>query len=180
MIRDFGRGYTLCGDGDLCDRIFKYYEIGDSGIYLGKGTGMFEMEVKKLYEESRRITGSGILSAYAHKTAAVFFEEALAEESTPIEQVKSFIEINYNKPLNLNDITEIYPYSKAKLCRDFLKKYGMTIFEMITKIRLEHAEMMLKRDPQIGLKTVSERNGYNDVSYFCRMYKHYFGRSAKK
>lgn len=167
-------------DGDLCDKIFEFYEIGDWGVYLGKGSGAFEAEVKKLYEGSRRKIDSLMLSAYAHKIAAEFFEEALRTEITPIEQVKNFIEANYNKPLNLDDIMTVYPYSKAKLCRDFSEEYGMTVFEMITKIRLEHADMMLKRDPRIGLKTVSERSGYNDVSYFCRLYKRYFKRTARQ
>ena len=167
-------------DGEWCDKIFEYYKIGDSGIYIGKSTGIFETEVKCFYEDSQRINSSAMLSVYAHKIVTAFFEEVLKTECTPVEAVKNFIELNYNKPLSFNDIMEIYPYSKAKLCRDFLNRYKMTVFEMITKVRLEHAETILKRDPHIGLKAVSARCGFNDVSYFCRMYKRYYGKTAKK
>ena len=82
--------------------------------------------------------------------------------------------------LSLQDITELYPYSKSKLCRDFSAEYGMSIFDMLTKIRLNHARIMLKSDPSVSLKEVSENCGFNDTSYFCKMYKKAFGVSPKK
>lgn len=86
---------------------------------------------------------------------------------------------NYSSPLTLADLLEIYPHSKTKLCQEFSATYGMTIFEALINIRLQNAHDMLTMDPNISLKTVMNTCGFNDMSYFCKMYKRKYGRSPK-
>ena len=84
-----------------------------------------------------------------------------------------------NKMITLDDILTIYPYSKAKLCRDFKNKYSVSIFQMLTNIRLEHAKYMIKDNQHLRLKTVATLCGFNDISYFCKMYKKTYMCSPK-
>ena len=55
----------------------------------------------------------------------------------------------------------------------------MTVFEMLTGIRLRHAHNMININPNIALKNVATYCGFSDVSYFCKMYKRFFGYSPK-
>ena len=55
----------------------------------------------------------------------------------------------------------------------------MTIFEALTKIRLQNAHDMLRLDPNMRLKRVMETCGFNDMSYFCKMYKREYNTSPK-
>ena len=167
-------------DGDLCGNIFEYFGAENGMVYRGKSYGAAEQEILNFFGEFENIGDSAKLSARTYSVVASFFSEAVKSRITPIEKVKKYLDANYGRMLSLQDITELYPYSKSKLCRDFSAEYGMSIFDMLTKIRLNHARIMLKSDPSVSLKEVSENCGFNDTSYFCKMYKKAFGVSPKK
>ncbi len=165
--------------GELCDGIFDYYGLGKSGVYKGKNAERASLEIKDFLEKSENIRDAAMLSAMAYKTVCAFFGEALKVEYTPIENVYHFLESNFAKPLTLGDIMEFYPYSKSKLCRDFSEKYGMSIFDMLGKIRLSHAKIMLKSEPHVKLERIAAACGYGDTSYFCKAYKREFGETPR-
>ena len=164
-------------DGELCRSIFEHYGVKSSSVYKGKNFELSLLQIKELYDGMESMTDSALLSANTYRTVAAFFVEALKKERTPTELVRDYLEASFGKPLMLADIMEFYPYSKAKLCRDFSARYGITIFEMLTKIRLDHARTMLKIDPCMKLKAVAAACGFNDTSYFCKMYKRVYGRT---
>ena len=149
-------------------------------VYSGQSYASAEPEIFNFFGEFEIMDYPAQLSARTYSVVASFFSEAVKSRITPIEKVKKYLDANYGRMLSLQDITELYPYSKSKLCRDFSAEYGMSIFDMLTKIRLNHARIMLKSDPSVSLKEVSENCGFNDTSYFCKMYKKAFGVSPKK
>ena len=63
--------------------------------------------------------------------------------------------------------------------RDFKQKYKITIFEMLTRIRLSHARNMINSNPHLKLTSIAASCGFNDVSYFCKMYKRLYDCSPK-
>lgn len=81
--------------------------------------------------------------------------------------------------ITLDDILTFYPHSKSKLCHDFKEKYGLTIFDALIRIRLRNAHYMIKNNPYIKLREIAKACGFNDVSYFCKMYKRYYGETPK-
>lgn len=176
---DFTTSY-LGFDGRMSENVFTYFDVNNAGVYKNKNFNTVLAQLEEFYENFDNITEYAILSAYTYKFVSLFFSEALKNIQTPIEAVKRYIESNYYKSIALMDILEFYPYSKATLCRKFAEEYGIGIFEAITKIRLEHAKIMLRSNPSIKLKKVAESCGFNDVSYFCKVYKKAFGESPKK
>lgn len=167
-------------DGDLCESLFNYFGVKNGEVFRAKDYEPIEMLIAEFLNEFDIVGNSAILSAKSYSIVTRFFYEARKNKITPIEQVKNYLESNFGKQLNLDDIMQFYPYSKSKLCRDFLLEYGTSIFEMLTKIRLNHARIMLKSVPGIQIKDVAGNCGFNDVSYFCKMYKKMFGVSPKK
>ena len=81
--------------------------------------------------------------------------------------------------ITLEDILTFYPFSKSKLCRDFKAEYNMSIFEKIMETRLKNARYMLKSNPDTKLSTVARSCGFSDASYFCKVYKKFYGESPK-
>lgn len=118
------------------------------------------------------------LAAFA--TVTTFFDTACKKKYSPIETVYNYIESNYSKMITLEDITAFYPFSKSKLCHDYNQKYNITIFEMLTKIRLTNARYMIQINTNIKLRQVAHSYGYNDTSYFCKVDKNFYGESPKK
>lgn len=176
---DFTTSY-LGFDGVLCENLFSYYDINDYGIYKSKNSENPVSMIYEFFNNFEKTEGFDIMSAHTYSIVMSFFNRALKPDFTPIEAVKNYIESNFAKPIALSDILELYPYSKAKLCRDFPAKYGMTIFQMLTKIRLIHARTMLANNPGLKLKNVAEDCGFSDISYFCKMFKREYGESPKK
>ena len=94
--------------------------------------------------------------------------------SLPVRLACEYIEKNFQENINLNKISNYVSLSKNYFCNIFKKETGITIWDYLIKIRMEEAKRMLL---DTGLKTyeVSERVGYDDPSYFGRLFKKYTG-----
>ena len=169
-ISFFGNGF---------EGIKKYYNIGDYGVYKNKNRGLFITSVKNLYEVFDKTHETSTLCSLTFAAVISYFEEACKKECDVIESVYKYIEENYSKMISLDDILSQYPFSKAKLCKDFKSKYGVAIFEMITSIRLRNAQYMINNYPNLKLKSIAKSCGFNDVSYFCKMYKKQYNYTPK-
>ncbi len=165
-------GKGVCGIRD-------YYLLGEFKHYTGKSSAEFERNVKNIFSAFDSIKDIPSLCALTYSTVIGFFEENCRKEYESIDEVYYYIEANYASQLTLDDILKFYPYSKAKLCREFKEKYNVTIFEKIIETRLFHARSIIKSEPEVKLKKVAESCGFGDVSYFCKLYKRAFGESPK-
>lgn len=163
--------------GSGFEDIRRYYKLGDFGVYENRG--FFEAVIEKIFQAFDTTHELSALCALTFSTVIAFFDEACKKEYSPIEAVYHYIEGNYAKMITLDDLLAVYPYSKTKLCREFKEKYKVTIFDMITGIRLRHARYMIMDNPHIKLKNVALSCGFNDVSYFCKMYRRFFSCSPK-
>ena len=134
--------------------------------------------VENLYDNIEQQELS-LLCSETYSTIISFFEEVCTKECKEIEVVHKYIFANYSKQLTLEDVLLIYPYSKSKLCRSFKKEYGCTIFDFLTATRLRHAKHLIRNHPNLKLKEISQNCGFNDISYFCKMYKNYYGNPPK-
>ena len=56
---------------------------------------------------------------------------------------------------------------------------GMGIAEYIRTLRLEQAQQLLK-DTELPITQISDKIGFEDYNYFCRVFKKETGYSAKK
>jgi len=168
---------SFCGDG--FEKIQQYYELGVFGVYKNKNSGTFKSTVENLHEIVDTIHETSTLCALTFSAVISYFDEACKKGYSPIEKVYNYLEENYSKMITLEDVLTVYPYSKTKLCCDFKKKYKITIFEMLTRIRLSHARNMINSNPHIKLKSIALSCGFNDISYFCKMYKRLYNCSPK-
>lgn len=175
---DFKTSY-LSFFGNGFEGISKYYSLKEYGMYENKNRGTFENSLKNLFEVFNTTREISSLCSLTYSAVISFFDEACKKEYEPIEAVYKHLEENYSKMLTLDDILKIYPYSKAKLCRDFKEKYTFTIFEALTNIRLRHARFLINRFPHMSLKNIVSSCGFNDVSYFCKMYKRKYNKTPK-
>ena len=177
--KNFATTY-IAYNGEGVNGIRNYYLLGDFKLYSGKSSAAFERNVRKIFDMFDSIKDIPTLCAITYSTVIGFFEENCKKEYSSIEEVYYYIEANYASQLSLDDILKLYPYSKAKLCREFKKKYNMTIFDKIIETRLLHAKSILKAEPDVKLKTVATSCGFTDVSYFCKLYREKFGVSPKE
>ena len=94
--------------------------------------------------------------------------------SLPVRLACEYIEKNFQENINLNKISNYVSLSKNYFCNIFKKETGITIWDYLIRIRMEEAKRMLLETEQKTYE-ISENVGYDDPSYFGRLFKKYTG-----
>ena len=81
------------------------------------------------------------------------------------------MEDNFSLGITLEDIAKVASVTPSHLCRVFKKRYGMSVFKFLTQLRIQKSKEMLMKFPDMAIKEVAERSGFNDTSYFCMVFK---------
>ena len=93
------------------------------------------------------------------------------------KSVCDFIQNNYANPkLCLNDIASFVNLSPAHLSMVFKKTNGQNISDLITNVRMEEAQRMLKYTG-LSVNEISERVGYSNQFYFSTCFKKKTGKT---
>jgi AraC-like DNA-binding protein len=67
----------------------------------------------------------------------------------------------------------------AYLCKIFKAYTGKTPSQYINSVRIENACTEMKQTDK-SITQIALENGFNDISYFCKVFKKHKGISAKK
>lgn len=98
--------------------------------------------------------------------------------NTLIFKVLYYIENNYADG-NLTELSELIFYDANALSKQIKRLTGKTYTQLVQEKRLAKACTLLK-DTDIGVKEVSQSVGYDNISYFHRLFFKTYGMSPKK
>ncbi|MNI60178.1 Transcriptional activator NphR [compost metagenome] len=90
--------------------------------------------------------------------------------SETIARVRRLIESRYAENLTVADIAAGVYLSPTYVRLLFKQETGETLFEYLTKVRIEQAKLLLK-DPQNKFYEVCYAVGYTDPSHFSKLFK---------
>lgn len=91
-----------------------------------------------------------------------------------------YIKNNFNKPLNVQSICAKTGFSQTYLSR-LLRKYANTsVNTYLTQCRMEAARQLLKDNPSMLLRDVSTLIGYEDQSYFNKIFRNETGMTPRQ
>ena len=91
-----------------------------------------------------------------------------------LKQMLSFIRQNYMNKITLDDIAHSALISKSECLRCFRSRFDMTPIQYLIRCRLELACHLL-RSGNMNIKEISARCGFEDASYFGRIFRLHFG-----
>lgn len=91
-----------------------------------------------------------------------------------LEEVKQFIEMHFAESVTLEQLARVFFVSKEYLSKVFKLEFGRNVTDYILFLRMEKAKEWLA-DDSIPIKAVAEMAGYEDVTYFYRVFKKHFG-----
>lgn len=97
-----------------------------------------------------------------------------------LQPVITYIENNFSVSPTLNDLADVVSITPQYLCRLFKEVYNMRPFVYLTKYRLQKAKEFIIERTELPIKDISKLVGYNDVSYFCSIFKEYEGMTPLK
>jgi len=82
-----------------------------------------------------------------------------------------YIEQNIDKPLTLEEMAAVTDYTPQHLCTIFKKSTGIRIFQYINSVRIKRSKELLLQQPQMQVKEIAALAGFEDVNYFCSVFK---------
>lgn len=129
--------------------------------------------IREYYTNKRQ----GLLSAMAYRFFVDFFEEQRRGPVSVVEQTCLYMERHFAEKLTLDQLASVSGVSVSKLCHDFRKHRGCSVFAYILHLRLTYARGFLRSSPTVRTRDAAFASGFEDVSYFCKAYKKKFGRT---
>jgi len=112
-----------------------------------------------------------LLSAYAGSEFAAF--------DPLLENIKSHLAENMRFGFSMQELAEVFNYNEKYIGRYFKSKTGMTVREYCNQMKIDRAKKLL-RDTDLSIATVATRIGYNNVTYFNRVFHLETGMSPKE
>jgi AraC-like DNA-binding protein len=91
-----------------------------------------------------------------------------------IVQAKLFIEVSYNKEIDLSKIADEAFFSKFHFMRLFKSTYGKTPHQFLTQVRINKAQELLQND-SIKVGDVCFAVGFDSISSFTGLFKRLVG-----
>lgn len=93
-----------------------------------------------------------------------------------INEIFKIIEANYSKNLTIADISNEIYLSSNYISMIFKKETGENFTDYLVRHKLEKARQMLK-ETNLKVYQIGNRIGYSNISYFCSIFKNYYGVS---
>ena len=98
--------------------------------------------------------------------------------SEPVKLVKKYLDDNFIEQISLDQLSQIAKMDKYTLIRNFTRSYGVTPYQYLETIRVNHAKMLLEKG--INALDVAMMAGFSDQSHFTRFFKSLIGLTPKQ
>lgn len=139
---------------------------------MGQKRAFASAEVKNLLISIiiSMLYGAGTRCAEYHMPNGKMLRYAKARE------IIQYIMEHYSEVYGLEDLAGIFYMDKSYLSRIFKEVTNFTVNEFINCQRIGHARDMLL-DESLSMEEISQKLGYERLSYFDRVFKKYVGMS---
>jgi len=107
---------------------------------------------------------------------------ATSYTSVRLEEARSILMESYPNPPTLAALSRQIGLNRSKLSRDFKIRFGMTVYDYVTDLRMTQARKMLANS-KLPIGHVAEFVGYTHPRNFSYAFRRYFGispRAARK
>jgi len=99
-----------------------------------------------------------------------------SDTNPSVKRILDYIEENYAKSLTLTELANHFHFNPSYLSTYFSTHIHEGFTEYVTKVRIEKSIELL-HNRNISISEISEKVGYSDHSYFCKVFKKLKGMS---
>ncbi len=108
-----------------------------------------------------------------------FTDKTISYNSRRIQNVFEFMRSNFDKAVTLTEVAQIAGMTEVSFSRFIKKRTGKTFIDSLNEIRLGHASRMLI-DTTHTIAEIAYNCGFNNLSYFNRLFKSRKGSTPKE
>lgn len=91
-----------------------------------------------------------------------------------INKACAYIVENFHKSISLEEVAQTVHLSPYYFSRIFKAEKGCNFVDFLTKVRIDKAKQLLQNPEQTVVRVAAE-SGYQDASYFCRVFRQEVG-----
>jgi AraC family transcriptional regulator, transcriptional activator of the genes for pyochelin and ferripyochelin receptors len=103
-------------------------------------------------------------------------EKFSPEDVEKLFTLKMYLDQHFLTEFSLTQLSRNFYINEFKLKKGFKELFGHTVFGYIRKLRMEHAQLLLK-DTASTVEEVAFILGYENSNHFSTAFKNYFGNS---
>ena len=105
--------------------------------------------------------------------------ETSPQDSAKIDLIYKHINNNFQRPIPLDEISDVASLTVPAFCRYFKKATGKTFTKLVNEYRVVHATKLLS-ESQNSITDICFECGFNNFSHFNKLFKEFTGKSASK
>ncbi len=106
------------------------------------------------------------------------FEPQSLKHTDVVATIKEYILANFDRKLTLEDIARQVYLSNSYVSSIFKKETGVSVVDYANQIRIDRSKRLLI-ETDFSISFISSRCGFDDQSYFTRMFKKLVGMSPR-
>ncbi len=95
---------------------------------------------------------------------------SLNQYSPVVNKVLEYVFMNYNQEISLKDLADYCGLTPAYLSAVFKEKSGQSVISFVTEKKMEYACALLA-GTEMQIQEIAAHLGYQDVSYFTRVFR---------
>ena len=130
-------------------------------------------DTQALSEEVPRITAEKTTSFAKIMTVCAEYMTLInalpGNKASTAELTRLYVYENYRKKIAIKDISQALGRTKSAICPAFKEKYGITVMDYLTDLRVEEAKKMLLQT-DLGIGEIAGEVGFTDTSYFSKVF----------
>ncbi len=174
---------------DQMSQIRKMMEQSQNGIVFSKETINSIREDLNTLSQKKGFNSVIELVSILHKlsisnnmrllSSLALADKSVTHESRRMEKILTYLKNNYQEKITLEEVTEAVNMTVISFSRFIKKRTGKTFTEFLNDIRLSHSCRLLIETQQT-ITEISYKCGYNNLSYFNRIFKRRYNITPKE
>lgn len=151
----------------------------DAGAAIQEILLFNEENIKQIEKISSIEELSSWITVIMHRFIQYSFDFTGVKHSDVLYKIMQYVKANYNKKITLDDIAAHVYLSRSYISSMFKEEMGEGLFTYVNRIRVEKSKILLLNE-SVSLVNVGGMCGFEDQSYFTKVFKSIVGVSPKK
>ncbi len=164
--------------GPSADMYFNLFLQQKNNLFTPQNYEIIRMILTKIVDNNLHKTEATTLLNAKHLTDLLTtiildhnsYDDGTSKFKHKLFIIKEYLDKNFTKQLNLDEIASHFYISKFYLTREFKKVFNTTVIQYILNKRIDYAKELLIHSNK-SIEEISEACGFNDQSYFSRQFK---------
>jgi AraC-like DNA-binding protein/ligand-binding sensor protein len=183
IMRELLDGISTASDGNIDRLKLKAIEL----VVLLSRTGANSENSEELVEANNRYLKriedaktveevTGHMRLILDQMAGKLFSFQGIRHASALRKAERFIWENYHRKISLKEIADVSGLSAPYFSTIFKEEMGENLSTYLNRLRVEKASSML-RETELPINGISAACGFEDQSWFSKIFKHYTGYS---